>query len=157
MWQWRERYRWWGPTNGTDWYGQLLLKQASLIASADSVVTRLECDWGDCDGPLHGRHNLHRDGTLLIVTRPERVPLLQIGRTVNSVDSAHARALTLPRCIRSFARFRVAGAVRIHVSNRSLFKSLARAEARLAHSGDVSEPASGSGSYVSRHRRDRCC
>ncbi|MGQ0539494.1 MAG: hypothetical protein ACT4R6_11135 [Gemmatimonadaceae bacterium] len=71
-WHWRERYRWWGPTNGTDWFGRMWLSEATMLAVADSAVTRLECDWGDCAGPLHGHHKFHRVGKLLIVTRAEQ-------------------------------------------------------------------------------------
>jgi len=72
-WHWLERYRWWGPYNGTDIWGQLVLNALVIDANVTAVVTRLECDWGDCDGPLHGRYDLVFDGSRLVITRRDSV------------------------------------------------------------------------------------
>jgi hypothetical protein len=72
-WSWRERYAWWGPDNGTDSYGQFEVNGLTIDARLTGVSSRLECDWGDCDGPLHGRYSWFFDGSRLVITRSNSV------------------------------------------------------------------------------------
>jgi hypothetical protein len=72
-WYWRERYRWWGPDNGTDIFGEFWLDGQIIIAIATAGFSNLECDWGDCDGPLHGRYEVAFEGSRLTLTRREPV------------------------------------------------------------------------------------
>jgi len=76
LWQWRETYRWWGPDRPTVIHGHAMVGTDFLISVVDSATSEFDCDWGDCDGPLHGEHNFFvwtEDG--LVITRPQPVVL----------------------------------------------------------------------------------
>ena len=72
-WLWRERYRWWGPDKGTDTWGQLTLDGLTIVATTTGGFSELECDWGDCEGPLHGLYDAVFVGSRLVVTRRQPV------------------------------------------------------------------------------------
>ena len=72
-WFWYERYRWWGPSKGTDIWGQFSLNGPTITATVIGGYSELECDWGDCDGPLHGLHDAAFVDSRLVVTRRQRV------------------------------------------------------------------------------------
>ena len=72
-WLWQERYRWWGPDKGTDTWGRLSLTGLTIDATATGGASELECDWGDCEGPLHGLHDAVFAGSRLVVTRRQPV------------------------------------------------------------------------------------
>ena len=73
-WYWREEYRWWSSNIGTDIWGELWLDESSIVAAATGGHSSLECDWGDCDGPLHGRYTFYiNNGTQLVLTGRQSV------------------------------------------------------------------------------------
>jgi hypothetical protein len=67
-WYWREEYHWWGPNHGTDIWGELWLDGEFILATTTGGHSDLECDWGDCDGPLHGQYIAVVEGTQLIIS-----------------------------------------------------------------------------------------
>lgn len=82
QWHWRETYRWWGPNRptliwgharvGVDDYG--FARADALSARADSGSSEFECDWGDCEGPLHGDYRFVLTPTRLVITRVQPIP-----------------------------------------------------------------------------------
>jgi hypothetical protein len=72
-WHWREEYRWWGANNGTDIWGEFSLDGLTLHTTVTGTHSELECDWGDCAGPLHGRQDVVFDGTRAIFTGRQAV------------------------------------------------------------------------------------
>jgi hypothetical protein len=72
-WSWRETYRWWGPDRPTLFDGHATLVGPSILSTVDDVRSEFECDWGDCEGPLHGEYRAWQDGDRLVIRRAERV------------------------------------------------------------------------------------
>jgi hypothetical protein len=91
QWHWRETYRWWGPNRptliwghaevGVDDYG--FTRANALSAGADSVRSEFECDWGDCEGPLHGDYRFVLTPVRLVITRVLPIPYYTIFATRN--------------------------------------------------------------------------
>jgi len=66
-WMWRETYRWWGPDRPTIFTGRAHTDGGLIRSDVISAVSEFECDWGDCDGPLHGLNRVLLSGDTLVI------------------------------------------------------------------------------------------
>lgn len=92
QWQWRETYRWWGPDRPTLIWGHAEVgvdafgfsRADALVARADSGMSEFECDWGDCDGPLHGEYRFVLTASRLVVTRERPIRYYDIAQPLDA-------------------------------------------------------------------------
>jgi hypothetical protein len=70
-WVWRETYPAWAEEYGTVIRGRGRVAAGALVGSPIDRSGALECDWGDCEGPLHGTYRSRVAADRLIIESAE--------------------------------------------------------------------------------------
>jgi hypothetical protein len=83
-WRWRETYPAWPEEYATVILGSAKVAAQSLVGSSvhGAGSAKLECDWGSCDGPLHGHYRLRIDHDRLFVESTEATRAHLLGGTM---------------------------------------------------------------------------